>query len=605
MSLAHPDYHWVDTAFGDWRRRNSPLRIQEIDGATPGDRRDCFVTWHRFPLEYSQHVKATSSVAGYAGASYADFLPIDFDGEDLAHVHGQVQEFLKVLELTYEIDGLHGVRLYFSGAKGFHVCLSSALFGGWEPSFELPWRLKELARRLTEGFEVDDKIYDQNRLLRLSNTINGKSGLYKIPLETSQVLHESIDAITSLANSPCRVVWPAWDDVAPSPACAALWKSVGHQQPQKAPSVDVGALFAIGMKEGDGRDNQAFAVARYCRDHKFPEAVANQFLAVWDAAQVDPLGTQVLQQKVRSAYARLDGTGDTDITAADVLTPQELAQQYGLYIEKLKSTRITLGLGPVDGRLRGVAPGEVCTLMAKAGVGKTALLQNILRHIAAKHEATSLFCSLEQPLAQVFERYAQMGMDRSGEQVEAAWATEHDLIATTVKADLGERTMTCGRNLTLDQLEQALDVAETKAGRPVAVLAVDYLGLLDTRDLDKSLYGQVSRAAREMKNLAKRRDLAVICLCQVSRAAGDDGSQPLTIHSARESGAIEEAADFLLGLYRSDLMGEDKTITAQILKNRKGQEGVAFEFDFDKVSLRITPTTTALVGRGEEVKRAY
>ena len=150
----------------------------------------------------------------------------------------------------------------------------------------------------------------------------------------------------------------------------------------------------------------------------------------------------------------------------------------------------------------------------------------------------------------------------------------------------------------MSQLDQALDIAEAKVGGPVNLIAIDYLGLLDTRELDKSLYGQVSRAAREMKNLAKRRNLAVLCLCQVSRSAGDDGSQPLTINSARESGAIEEAADFLLGMYRPDMDGDDKTIMVQILKNRKGQERVEFAFDFDKVSLQITPRVLTLAKTG-------
>ena len=546
------------------------------------------------------------TVAGYEGPSYADFLPIDFDGSDIAEVHTRVCEFLKAMEVSYDIDGLRGIRCHFSGAKGFHVCLSGTLFGGWEPSRDLAWRLKELARRLTEGFDVDHAVYDQNRLLRLPNTLNSKSGRWKIPLEIAEVLHKPVDAILELAEARRDVTWPDWDDASASEACSALWSDV--QRCEKGQSLSTPAskdLFPTGLRDGDGRDNHAFAIARYCRDHGFPQEVTNQLLGVWDSAQQDPLGEKVLERKVRSAFSRLDGLVDDNVTEADILRPDELAERYGSYIEKLKSAKVTLGLGPVDGRLRGVGPGEVCTIIANTGAGKTALIQNILRHVAASHDATSLFCSLEQPLAQVFERYAQMGLGRAGEEIERSWGADRDLIASTVKADLGPRTMTCGRSLSVSQLEQALDVAEAKAGRPVTVLALDYLGLLDARELDKTLYGQVSRAARELKNLAKRRDLAVLCLCQVSRAAGDDGSQRLTIHSARESGAIEEAADFLLGLYRPDLNGEDRTIMVQILKNRKGQEGVEFPFDFDKVSLRITPQVTRLVAINESSRREY
>jgi hypothetical protein len=607
MSLAYSDFHWVDTALGDWRHRNRPMVISKLRDALPEDPRDCFATWHRFPKAYAKHVEDRGTVSGYDGASYADFLPIDFDGEDLGQVQQQVRDFLRVLEVNLEVDGLQGVRVFFSGAKGFHVCLSAALFGGWEPSATLPRMLKDLAQRITKGFETDPAIYDQNRLLRLPNTINSKSDRWKVALPAGEVIRENIDTIINdLANGPREVVWPAWEDVTPSPVCAAMWASVSRQEPREPRALDTEILFCTGMREGDGRDKQAFSIARYCRDHGFSESVTNQLLEVWDAAQTDPLGVQTLHQKSRSAYSRIDGDGKAEITASDVLTPAELADQYDRYIEQLRTSKLTFGLGPVDGRLRGVAGGEVCTIIAKAGTGKTAMLQNILRHVAASPDITSLFCSLEQPLAQVFERYAQMGLTRAGEDIEKSWPddAERDLIATTVKADLGTQTLTCARSLSVSQLDQTLDIAEEKAGRPVNLIAIDYLGLLDTRELDKSLYGQVSRAAREMKNLAKRRNLAVLCLCQVSRSAGDDGSQPLTINSARESGAIEEAADFLLGMYRPDMDGDDKTIMVQILKNRKGQERVEFAFDFDKVSLRITPRVLALEKTGGQ-RREY
>jgi len=312
------------------------------------------------------------------------------------------------------------------------------------------------------------------------------------------------------------------------------------------------------------------------------------------------LGDQVLEQKVTSAYSRFVGEDESDaITAADIKSPNELIAEYDTYVEKLKTHKIRLGWPEVDARLRGIAPGEVLTLIARSGVGKTAVLQNILRHIALSQDAISLFCSLEQPLAQVFERFAQMSTQETGEDIEIGWGdpTKRERIAAAVSKDLGEHVYVCGRSgLRMEQLEQALDATQAKAKHPVSVLAVDYLGLLDTRDLDKNLYGQISRAAREMKNLAKRRDLAVLCLCQVSRANGEDGSKPLNIYSARESGAIEESADFLLGLYRPNLHEEDdNVITVQILKNRKGQDGIEFPYAFDKKSLRVQQPKLELI----------
>jgi len=591
--MQHREFQYVDTAFGGAHRRNHVLSIVEIRDRLPEHRTDCFATWHRFPDAYRTHWRDSGSTGGYPGPSYADCLPFDFDGEDLSDVLRQVQDFLKVLQLTYEIDGLHGVRCHFSGKKGFHVLLSSFLFGGWRPSSELHRHLRRLAQSMAQDGGADLSIYDQNRLLRLPNTKHGDSGLWKIPLEAREVLTLSVDAITEIAaEGPRDMEFPSWEDVEVAEPCKALLQDIITHQSKPTLQIEKPVeLFPTGMKEGDGRDNKAFAIARYCRDKKLERRVALDILRLWDAQQVDALGETVLAKKIQSAYGRvIPGDTEDDITPDDIKTPADLAAEYDAYIEKLKSRRVTVGWPEVDARLRGIAPGEVLTIIAKSGVGKTAVLQNILRHIALSQDAVSLFCSLEQPLAQVFERFAQMGSEEAGEDIESSWQDpeERERITTTVREDLGDQVLTCGRSaLRLDQLNQALNVAEEKIDHPINVLAIDYLGLLDTSDLERSLYGQISRAARELKNLAKQRDLAVICLCQVSRANGDDGSKPLNIHSARESGAIEESADFLLGLYRPDLHQEDKTIAVQILKNRKGQHGIEFPYDFDKISLRV------------------
>ena len=560
----------------------------------------CYTTWHRFPALYAEHVATHGTVAGYEGPTFADAIPFDFDGDDLAVVHQRVQTFLPMLEVAFEITA--GVRCFFSGAKGFHVLLPTALFGAIEPSPDLHRRLKDLALHLAEGVDIDPAIYDKNRLLRIPNSINGRSGLYKIPLVANEVMTLSTPAILEMARSERTVEWPEWDDCVPSPVCAELWQS-GTSATYSIPRVQ--SLFSVGLKEGDGRDNEAFAIARYCRDHGFPETTTVDLLNVWDRAQCDSLGMKVLEEKARSAYSRIQETDG--LSAADILTPSDLAAAYATYIESLKERKITLGLGPIDDRLRGIVPGEVCTIIAKSGAGKSAVLQNVLRNIARHQETVSLFLSLEQPTPQVFERYAQLATGEAGEEIEASWAEREEAITAAVTDELGPNALTCGRSaLKFEQLSQALEAAEDRIGRRVDVLAVDYLGLIDTSDLERTLYGQVSRAAREMKNLAKQREIAIITLCQVSRAGGDDGSQRLTINSARESGAIEESADFLLGLYRPDLHAEDRSIAVQILKNRKGQQGIEFCFAFDRKSLRINPAELMLAGTLEvPTRREY
>ena len=280
------------------------------------------------------------------------------------------------------------------------------------------------------------------------------------------------------------------------------------------------------------------------------------------------------------------------VTRGDLKTADELASAYTAYIQALATKKIQLGWTEIDRQIRGIGPGEVMTVIAKSRAGKSAFLQNILRAIALRNTVGSLWCSMEQPASQVFERYAAMAMDERGEDIEQAWSTDPVAVisvTTQVRSELGEHALTCDiPGLTLEEIELATTMARDKTTLPLGLLALDYLGLIDGSNLDRSLYGQTSRVVRELKTLAKRQEIAVILLCQVSRQPGDDGSKPLTINSARESGAIEEAADFLLGLYRPNIgKDDDDTIVVQVLKNRKGADGNAFSFSFDRRTLVI------------------
>src|SRR5262249_44832465 len=112
-----------------------------------------------------------------------------------------------------------------------------------------------------------------------------------------------------------------------------------------------------------------------------------------------------------------------------------------------------------------------------------------------------------------------------------------------------------------------------------------------------STYEQVSLVARELKNFAKRHRVALVVLCQVDREGGT-GGEPITLKMGRDSGAIEEAADYLLGIWRPELReGIDKQERAgvrgefkvRVLKNRSGAAYKTITLHFEPTTLRIAP----------------
>ena len=87
-------------------------------------------------------------------------------------------------------------------------------------------------------------------------------------------------------------------------------------------------------------------------------------------------------------------------------------------------------------------------------------------------------------------------------------------------------------------------------------------------------------------------------MCQVNREGGSGGEQ-ITLTMARETGVIEEAADYVLGIWRPELKdGIDKTEREQlrgqfkvrVLKSRNGPRNKTVTLRFEDTTLRIAPS---------------
>jgi len=130
-------------------------------------------------------------------------LVMDFDDEmnpDQART-----EAVKVGHALAKVLGIsfHDLWATFSGNKGVHLFLSSRLFAdAAEQASVWVWRkiVAELKNSLAPT--LDTSIYNPAGLIRLTNTVNTKSGLYDYPLEMAELETSSIDDIQQLAKHP-------------------------------------------------------------------------------------------------------------------------------------------------------------------------------------------------------------------------------------------------------------------------------------------------------------------------------------------------------------------------------------------------------------------
>ena len=140
---------------------------------------------------YNSHYddKGNKTLSDYVGCVLSEELKIDIDEKEDSL--DQVQGLLKKWEAVYDLDLRH-IRINFSGSKGFHIRIPAELFGGFEPSEELPAIHKQIALDLTEGVKIDESVYKTTGLFREVNSINKKSGLFAIPLTVERDLYPQL-----------------------------------------------------------------------------------------------------------------------------------------------------------------------------------------------------------------------------------------------------------------------------------------------------------------------------------------------------------------------------------------------------------------------------
>jgi replicative DNA helicase len=301
---------------------------------------------------------------------------------------------------------------------------------------------------------------------------------------------------------------------------------------------------------------------------------------------------------------------DADAEGSPFRRMSDLADEYLLRLGQ-RHHRLLLGYAGLDAVIRGVAPGEVLTIIARTGVGKTTLLQNLTTRMSGDGQLPSMIFSLEQQGVELFERYASMWTGYAGREIEDRARAEDPAILARLQ-EVVERWEACvivERPCTLEEMDRLIEQARSIPlwAEPLRLVCVDYMGLVGL-DRSSPLYEQTSRVARGLKNLAKRHHVALAVACQVDREGGS-GGDPVSLKMARDSGAIEEAADYLLGCWRPELAEnlskEEKRerrgqFVIRVLKNRSGAAPRTVRLHFDAASLRIEEPAAPLAGAEPE-----
>ncbi len=236
------------------------------------------------------------------------------------------------------------------------------------------------------------------------------------------------------------------------------------------------------------------------------------------------------------------------------------------------------GFSALDRVLAGMGKSDLVLVGARPGMGKTSFALNIATNVAKQTKKTVCIFSLEMSADQLVNRVLSSEALvnsyslRTGELKPEDW--EHLAVAA------GELS---GCDILIDDTSgQTVTSMKAKLRRVqnLGLVVIDYLGLMQGDHHNDNRVQEVSEISRNLKIMAKELMVPVVCCAQLSRGPESRTDKKPMLSDLRDSGAIEQDADTVIFLYRSEYYKTDEqqnqnTSIAEVIiaKNRHGSTG--------------------------------
>lgn len=218
-------------------------------------------------------------------------------------------------------------------------------------------------------------------------------------------------------------------------------------------------------------------------------------------------------------------------------------------------------------------PGRLIVVAARPGIGKTSFAQLVTEHTAEHHGSAVLF-SREMSEIEVAERSISR---RSGYTMHQLKRPDDEIMRTAVPhlRSLSRLSLYVDdRSSHVDDIcsqVRELHARLERSEKPLRLVTLDYLQLVDAAGGNRA--EQVGAVSRALKRLALDLGIAVLALSQLNRDVEKRSHNKPLLSDLRESGAIEQDADIVIGLWRDtgdDGVQTNSTAEIIVLKNRHG-----------------------------------
>lgn len=317
------------------------------------------------------------------------------------------------------------------------------------------------------------------------------------------------------------------------------------------------------------------------------------FLSLMSGAKKESLTADNIDETISTTKKNLDditgiGGGSTTVHVSEIVK-----EVFDEIVARTKNPGIrgtTWGVPSVDKITGGKSPGDLVIIAGRPGSGKSSVICNsILADGLAGSPA--LIISKEMRRQELLERLISIDSGipstnvRLGilnqEQIDRVYASLAKIKTLPIHLDYNFRSS--------DPFYIESTINKYKNQHGIKVVYLDYIQMATERDEGQTQ--EIGRLTRLFKGMANDLGVCSILASQLNRGVEmRDDKRPL-LSDMRQSGNIEEDADFVIGLYRDEYYNKETKAKGLmeyiILKHRNGPPGTVV-VKFDGPTYRIT-----------------
>ena len=527
---------------------------------------DTFMSLYDYDEHVIDYVKSKQSLSGYDGIMYIpDEFILDVDGSNPENALEKLQGLLLLLE---DLDVTN--QIYFSGT-GFHVHIPQEAFR-WKPCDDLHLKVKEELKSKGIFDFADPSVTDKTRLIRVPNTLNTKSNLWKVQLKAYKDIKDIMDYAISAKeikdlDHECDPVFDVLERK--TKATKSYQKASLGRQPDP---VNYPCIHSMLEGTGQGQRHQtALRLAAHFR-WLYPEDLVRIVMENW-RKQVDnpehPFTEKEMDGIITNCYTGHDGAGYR-YGCHDIIMDEHCRNTCKLYKAKksdtmmdaksmeaefldfLATNREPLNLGKLYGQDFPIYPGEVVIVQAPPKSMKTMLLQNWVNSF----KRPTYFIEMEMSPRQIWSRFVMIEMGWDDEQLKEHYAQ----MQQGMSEKFNWLTVEYG-SCYPSELEKRLSLLPIKP----EIVIVDHLGLLRSKQRDNNM--KVEEASQALMELAVQHKIIIFAVSEITKTAMTEG---MNIASSRGSFRIAYNANKVLSI--TPYKNEDNVIRSLKVESTANRE---------------------------------